>query len=206
MADWKHKKAERDVAALLRAAARVDPRCVDEFPRPIIDLLAASLPALELHRERDLDVARIVAVLLRDHGIHARHLLRAGNQKVAGFTYADKARVVIFVETKRGAAFERFTLAHEAGHIVHDLLPWSGRARSSRAIFGADHDSLSEGIANAIAAELLAPWREVERIAEGGADDPALVDVVRDTFGLSKSAARIRVDELKPRAAPHGRG
>lgn len=56
--------------------------------------------------------------------------------------------------------------------------------------------SLNEVKANAFAAELLAPVREVRRLILGSPQRDERVSLVMERFGLSNRAAEIRVDEL----------
>ena len=232
MVDWKHQQAERDVLPLLKPALAIDPTVEDTFPRPIEDILAAALPALEVHRVRNLDVKGIVAQLGDDYGIDERALLDDGNESLGGFTYGDMQRALVFVEVKYGTDFENFTLAHEAGHIAKELLPRLAQrhqgdmfaAPASRLIAHRDPPEVifdaggfdttqpievrlramkvkakawkREVVANACAAELIAPWRAVQRVVAAAPPSSNLVELVSTTFALSGRAARIRLIEL----------
>jgi hypothetical protein len=55
---------------------------------------------------------------------------------------------------------------------------------------------LREVIANACAAELLAPYREVGHVAAGLPPGSDLVEAIRRRFGLSRSAAKVRASDL----------
>jgi hypothetical protein len=218
----------------------IDPSVSDTFPRPIEDILAAALPALEVHRVRSLDVKGIVAQLGDSYGIDERSLLEGGNESLGGFTYADMHRALVFVEVKYGTDFENFTLAHEAGHIAKELLPRLAQRHQSdmfavptgRLIAHRDPPEVifdavgfyaaqpievrlrsmkakaeawtREVIANACAAELLAPWTAVQRVVAAAPPSSNLVELVSTTFGLSGRAARIRLVELGllPTGAP----
>jgi Zn-dependent peptidase ImmA (M78 family) len=232
MADWKHRQAEREVEPLLRAAALVDASVIQVFPRPLVDILSAALPALDVYEVEDLTIEVIKRTLRDQFGAEVLRCQPAtSSSSVAGFTFANARRVVVFVETKHGPDVGRFTLAHEAGHIVKEVLP---RLASSNAPmlfpdepFLSHDDSLEiiasgagvpvdladddevralrarrsswmrEVVANILAAELLAPWREVEKIARAAEHSDEAVSVVRDCFGLSQRAARIRLEELQ---------
>ena len=54
----------------------------------------------------------------------------------------------------------------------------------------------NEVYANSFATEVLAPFREVEQLLAGVEDRAERVKMVRKRFGLSRTAAEIRVDEL----------
>jgi Zn-dependent peptidase ImmA (M78 family) len=231
MADWKHRQAERDVAPLLEAAAAIDPAIVQVFPRPLVEILSASLPALQIYEVENLTGKEIRRTLKDQYGIELGQCRATTSSSLAGFTYADFQGVIVFVETKHGKDVARFTLAHEAGHIVKEVLPRLAAKRAPRLFpdepfFSHDEplDVIASGaavpidlgnddvvralraqrrgwmrevVANIVAAELLAPWREVEKIARAADGGLEAVDVVRDCFGLSRRAATIRLAELQ---------
>lgn len=230
MTDWKHRKAETDVEALLRSAARLDPSLVTTYPRPVKDILCAALPvAFECHRGL---TAKIVVQVLGDvYGVDHSELLEEGDGALGGYTFARGELAVVFAEIQYGESFERFTIAHEAAHIAVEYLPQLARGRQAELFGGtqqpalfarrdppghffsgtsngndrptadyerlrADHAAwLREVVANACAAELLAPHREVTRALTGlGTNDR--VATVQERFGLSRRAAEVRLSEL----------
>lgn len=121
--DWKFEQAEREIAPVIAAASALDPKFHEAFPRNVEELLAVPLPALALRRETNLTVSLVVSILDRDFNIDQRGLLQAGDGQLGGFVYADDNRVVIFAETRFGVGFERFTIAHEGGHLIKEYLP-----------------------------------------------------------------------------------
>ncbi len=121
---WKHHQAERDVENLLRPAAKLDPEVLEEFPRPVEDIIAAALPAVSFEYHKELSVGRVVEVLGDVYRADARSLLKYGDGPLAGFTYGSRDAAVVFATTTYGEPFVRFTLAHEAGHILKEYLPW----------------------------------------------------------------------------------
>lgn len=124
---WKHRKAEDEVARLLQRVVRVDPDLIQVFPRPVEDLLCAVLPvSFESHAA--LDARTIVDVLGDVYGVDHRELLADGNPAFAGYTFARGERAVVFSDPQFGEGFERFTRAHEAGHLVVEYLPILTRA------------------------------------------------------------------------------
>lgn len=238
--DWKHRKAESQLEPLLRRAAALDPELASAFPRPVKDILCASL-AVSFESHRAL-TARVVSAVLSDvYGVNDREALPQGDSPLAGFSYARGDVAVVFSDPQYGDGFENFTIAHEASHLAIEYLPrllapqqvelfgdaskptfyarrdppehffvgkdpapapgsdlWSEYAR-----LRADRNTwLREVVANACAAELLAPHRELGRFVRSlpsGADHHA---EVRARFGLSKRAAEVRLAELG--LAQHG--
>ncbi len=112
---------------------------------------------------------------------------------IAGCCWRDGARVVLWVNGTQAAVRQRFTLAHEAGHVRcghdHDV-----PVETYETIGGKSTDA-REVQANAFAAELLAPADGV-RAAIGA--EPSLEDVVRiaAAFGISAIAALYRLNTL----------
>lgn len=113
---------------------------------------------------------------------------------VAGCCWRDGERVVLWVNGTHAPVRQRFTLAHELGHLrcghdgampVETFSTLGGRATDSR-----------EVQANAFAAELLAPAVGVKARVAGA--DVGLEDVVRiaAAFGISTIAALYRLNSL----------
>jgi hypothetical protein len=71
-----------------------------------------------------------------------------------------------------------------------------GSAEGSFGIAGGTKHWLREVVANACAAELLAPYREIARVAAEATPEDDLVELVRARFGLSRRAAEIRLIDL----------
>jgi len=110
---------------------------------------------------------------------------------VAGCCWRDGDQVVLWVNGTHATVRQRFTLAHELGHVrcghdtgilVDTFETLSGRSTDSR-----------EVQANAFAAELLAPKAGVEEFVTS---EPTLDDVVRlaARFGISTIAALFRMN------------
>ena len=112
---------------------------------------------------------------------------------IAGCCWRDGERVVLWVNGTQAAVRQRFTLAHEAGHVRcghdHDV-----PVETYETIGGKSTDS-REVQANAFAAELLAPAAGVRA---GLGAEPSLNDVVRiaAAFGISTIAALYRLNTL----------
>ncbi len=113
---------------------------------------------------------------------------------IAGCCWRDGDRAVLWVNGTHAPTRQRFTLAHELGHLrcrhdgavpVETFVTLGGMSTDSR-----------EVQANAFAAELLAPAKGVTAMVNGG--DPALEDVVRvaAAFGISTIAALYRLNSL----------
>jgi hypothetical protein len=128
--------------------------------------------------ERDLALPVVVAAL---------------PEGIAGCCWRDEDRVVLWVNGTQAAVRQRFTLAHELGHVRcgHDAdVP----VETIETIGGKSTDS-REIQANAFAAELLAPVGGVRALLDG---EPSLEDVVliAATFGISTIAALFRLNSL----------
>ena len=114
-------------------------------------------------------------------------------QPIAGCCWHDGARIVLWVNGTHAAVRQRFTLAHELGHLrcrhdarieVDTFETLAGKTTDSREIQ-----------ANAFAAELLAPAAGVRAMVDG---EPTLDDVVliAARFGISTIAALYRLNTL----------
>jgi Zn-dependent peptidase ImmA (M78 family) len=128
--------------------------------------------------ERDLEIPVVVAAL---------------PDGIAGCCWRDGARAVLWVNGTQVAVRQRFTLAHELGHLrcghdgdvpVDTFETLAGKTTDSREIQ-----------ANAFAAELLAPADGVRRMIDG---EPILDDVVllAARYGISTIAAVYRLNAL----------
>lgn len=113
---------------------------------------------------------------------------------VAGCCWRDGERVVLWVNGTHAPVRQRFTLAHELGHLrcghdgaipVETFVTLAGKTTDTREIQ-----------ANAFAAELLAPAAGVAAMTDGA--DPGLEGVVRiaSAFGISTIAALYRLNTL----------
>jgi hypothetical protein len=232
--NWRHRKAETDVEPLMKAAARLDPSLLTTFPRSITDILCAAVSAaFERHSRL---TARVVVQVLGDvYGVDHRDLLRDGDGPLAGYSFARGEMAVVFSDPQYGDGFERFTIAHEASHIVVEYLPLLAKSRQPELfggsgepalyarrdppghMFGGNADQvgsatgvpegyaelqadrsawLREVIANACAAELLAPHREVGRYLSSLPADADRTAHMQSRFGLSRRAAEVRLSEL----------
>lgn len=117
---------------------------------------------------------------------------------IAGYCLRKGERAILWVNGTDGAVRQRFTLAHEFGHLRcgHDgsLPPETFETLSGKITTDAEVQ------ANAFAAEFLAPAATVGEMAPA---DPNLDDVVRIAarFGISSIAALYRLNtlELAPR-------
>lgn len=114
---------------------------------------------------------------------------------VAGCCWRDGDDFVLWVNGTQAPVRQRFTLAHELGHVrcghdgampVETFVTLGGKTTDSR-----------EVQANAFAAELLAPAAGVAAMVNGR--EPALEDVVRiaAAFGISTIAGAYRLNTLR---------
>ena len=108
---------------------------------------------------------------------------------------------VVWVNGAQAVVRQRFTVAHELGHVVcgHG----GDRALVDTPATLADEHDPCEVQANAFAAELLAPREGVRALVT--APRPSLEDVVRValTFGVSTAVALFRLRTLGLASAPH---
>ncbi|QNT78289.1 ImmA/IrrE family metallo-endopeptidase [Entomobacter blattae] len=112
---------------------------------------------------------------------------------------------IIFISGITGPRRDRFTIAHELGHLFLHFLPEhsknnSYRMRATRWVDEEDSDQRrAEREANIFAAELLMPKeRFIGFFEENKIDttDNASIVKVSDYFGVSLSAAKVRVSSL----------
>jgi Zn-dependent peptidase ImmA (M78 family) len=114
-------------------------------------------------------------------------------EAVAGCCWRGGGRALVWVNGGHALVRQRFTLAHELGHVRcgHD-----GRMPvDSVAVLAGDTHDPREVQANAFAAELLAPRAGVQALVGG---EPGLEDVVRVAarYGISALAALFRLVTL----------
>ena len=113
-------------------------------------------------------------------------------EHIAGFLYRDESGYMIAVNDKDCIARQRFTVAHEIGHLVLNHL----EGNESHSIFRNDLTTLGidprEIAANAFAAELLMPERIFKRGYILSNDSAELAT----KFGVSLEAVHIRLKNL----------
>ncbi|MEA2155724.1 MAG: hypothetical protein QOE11_1864 [Solirubrobacteraceae bacterium] len=136
-------------------------------------------------------VGCVLTVVERDLGLPV--VVAALPQGIAGCCWREGGRTVLWVNGTQAAVRQRFTLAHELGHVHcrHDAdLP----VETFATIGGKSRDS-REVQANAFAAELLAPADGVRALLRG---EPSLEDVVliAARYGISAIAALYRLNSL----------
>jgi Zn-dependent peptidase ImmA (M78 family) len=126
---------------------------------------------------------------------------------IAGAYGLKSDRAFIFVNSDQWPVRRRFTLAHELGHHV---LHGTGMIDRDSDVFGSP-SSPREQQANAFAAEFLVPLVAVqnwmEREEPNGEVDLDVVVRLAAFFGISATAARIRLEKARyiPRAADRNR-
>ncbi len=133
-----------------------------------------------------------------EHGAGVPVALVALDDGIAGYCWRGGDRAVLWVNGAEAAVRQRFTLAHEFGHVRcgHDgsLPPETVETLGGKATTDVEIQ------ANAFAAEFLAPEAAVREMVGG---DPSLEDVVRIAarFGISAIAALYRLNTfgLAPR-------
>lgn len=114
----------------------------------------------------------------------------SGKEDIAGFVKYDEK--LIAVNAKDSVERQRFTIAHEIGHIVlkHQI---SGSSVDYRRTLDGNSTSSKEIEANKFAAELLMPAEDFLRAFFNALTD----DQLAEKFGVSKSAVQVRKSFLK---------
>lgn len=135
---WKHRKAEQEVAVLLRRAASFDPSLLEIFPRPIEELLSADF-TVAFESVQDLTARKVVEILRSRYRVDHEELLTDGDTALAGYTFACGDFAVVFSESGLGEEFQLFTKAHEAGHLVVEYWPMLAAA-DQMALFGSSSE------------------------------------------------------------------
>jgi Zn-dependent peptidase ImmA (M78 family) len=144
--------------------------------------------ALGLAAEEPLDVLRVVEERARVPVIVA-----SLPDSVAGGCYRSGAASVLWVNGDQPVVRQRFTLAHELGHVRlgHEV----GMNVDAVAVLAGETRDAREVQANAFAAELLAPRAGVVALVDG---EPGLETVVEIAarYGISNLAALYRLSTL----------
>jgi Zn-dependent peptidase ImmA (M78 family) len=136
-------------------------------------------------------------------GLGARIYQEEQDGDISGFLYKTGSEIVIGVNTRQVPVRQRFTIAHECGHLVlHDLdelhvdRDFIIRLRSDVSSLGLDTDEME---ANRFAAELLMPTRFLKDDLEGVSldltDDGAFRTLAK-RYGVSVQALTIRLTGL----------
>ena len=122
---------------------------------------------------------------------------------LSGFLYRKGKEIVIGVNTDQAPVRQRFTIAHELGHLLlHDLDDlhvdhgFMVRLRSDVSSLGLDNDEME---ANRFAAELLMPTRFLKEDLEGTRMDLTADEMLRalaKRYGVSAQALAIRLTGL----------
>jgi Zn-dependent peptidase ImmA (M78 family) len=118
-------------------------------------------------------------------------------------TRTEDGTAIIGVNASHAPTRQRFTIAHEIGHLLlHEELLHIDRRfpialRSATASMGIDSDEIE---ANQFAAELLMPAelieKDVDRLLDNGVDIEAAVAELADEYNVSQQAMTIRLNSL----------
>lgn len=114
-----------------------------------------------------------------------------------GYLYAERdGSYSVAINRWRNWSRQRFTLAHELGHVLlHRLIPET-RSDEHRFVLVPSGNQVEERLCDMIASELIAPRSLVVERYAGWAIGPKLIVQIAREFGMSLSAAAIRVREL----------
>jgi Zn-dependent peptidase ImmA (M78 family) len=150
--------------------------------------------AREARAQLGLDPAAPVACILTttEQRAGVPVLVGALPEQVAGAVWRHDGRTLIWVNGRQAVVRQRFTVAHELGHVMCG----HGRtALDTQAVLSGRTADALEVQANAFAAEFLAPRAGLARMLDG---PPTLEDVVRIAarFGISAIAALYRCRTL----------
>lgn len=122
-------------------------------------------------------------------------------EDLSGFLIRDKHSIVIGVNSNHSETRQRFTIAHELGHLL--LHPGENYVDRNFPIFFRDEHSSTAEIraeieANQFAADLLMPKRMILDLTKGSIDidDNELVDKLADRFNVSPQAMTFRLTNL----------
>jgi Zn-dependent peptidase ImmA (M78 family) len=126
---WQHKLDVSAVDGVLRTVARQDAELAKKLPRPLRKVISLGC---------DVSKDLIINVCFEDKaGLTAGHVVETlrgkykvehdalpdEKEKLGGYFYGIGTRAFIFYETQHGEGFERFTIAHEAGHLFLEFVP-----------------------------------------------------------------------------------
>jgi Zn-dependent peptidase ImmA (M78 family) len=122
---------------------------------------------------------------------------------VSGVLYREADRRVIVVNKRQSAVRQRFTIAHEIGHLVlhrgHAVHVDEGFRINLRDPRAATAEEVEEIEANAFAANLLMPAAWVRQDVDGGRLDPSDEDALAEfaeRYGVSLHAMALRLASL----------
>jgi len=122
---------------------------------------------------------------------------------LSGFLFRRGGEIIIGVNTRQAPVRQRFTIAHELGHLMlhgldelHVDHGFTVRLRSDVSSLGLDEDEME---ANRFAAELLIPTRLLKKDLEGAELDLTEDETLRflaKRYGVSAQALAIRLTGL----------
>lgn len=97
----------------------------------------------------------------------------------------------IYVNAHHSDTRRRFTIAHEIAHfILHRDLIDGDTPLIDDALYRSGHSNVVEAAANKMAADILMPWRLIDRVINDGI---ATIPLLAKKFNVSNSAMSIRL-------------
>jgi hypothetical protein len=231
-----HHRDVKVVAEVIERVRRADRALAARFPRPVRKVISLGSEGLHVTFDRieQLTRQKVAQTLREKYRREPSEQLEVSTKRIFGFFYGHHDTAYLFASPGEGGSegFERFTLAHEAGHLflefyekaierlrqpslleAEESLVMAERDPPELMFMGLDEipGSLGEEFqrrwrkrplkeikADGFAAEFLAPFEEIKALvkAHPGAEYAELTQRMRERFGLSGVAARVRLSQL----------
>lgn len=155
--------------------------------KTLLDCKISSLPV------RPSEICRYYNWVLADYINGERSIDLLGlselKEKTDGFCTLTQNHVYIFYDSSLTVARQRFTVAHEIGHLILGHVGPGAATVENREPTGAEREEETQ--ANQFAARLLAPACVLHEI---GATEP---EEIQKLCGISKQAAKIRAERMQ---------
>jgi hypothetical protein len=116
-----------------------------------------------------------------------------------GFVEVREGKYVAVISTKTHPTRQRFTLAHELGHVLFMKLEEKGtcmplkRYRMKQNTTAVHQDPVEESLCNYFASELLLPLSDVKKRLNNRSIGPRTITGLAEDFYVSKQAAAVKV-------------
>ena len=177
---------------------------IDEI-RTIVNGLRALFPELSIK-----EILENFESAVEKFGVQVKYAFMEGDsQNVSGYLMAENNKPVIVLNAEENTRRQRFTLAHELGHLILHWQWLPGEQISLEdGIFEVSfrkndihsytpEENLREEDANTFAGEFLIPVDEVKKFSEEIVDKTKLAKELSIRFNVSYPCASVRVANLK---------